>query len=96
MKLERVDVLREEHRGAGPAGEMRMGDVLELLPSLIEEYAGKVTIANCDVEECEDIAVDLGIRSVPTIMFFKEGKLVDKIVGAANKAKIQEKIESML
>ena len=44
MRLERVNVWREEQRGAGPAGEMRMGDVLELLPSLTEEYAGKVQL----------------------------------------------------
>ena len=70
--------------------------LLKIVAGLETPDEGKVTIAKCDVEECEDIAVDLGIRSVPTIMFFKEGKLVDKIVGAANKAKIQEKIESML
>jgi len=48
MKLERVDVWREEQRGAGPAGEMRMGDVLELLPSLTDEYAGKVQLIYLD------------------------------------------------
>ena len=48
MKLERVDVWREEQRGAGPAGEMRMGDVLELLPSLADEYAGKVQLIYLD------------------------------------------------
>ena len=68
----------------------------QFISQLAAEYEGKVTIAKCDVEECEDIAIDLGIRSVPTIIFFKEGKVVDKIVGAANKAKIQEKIESLL
>ena len=48
MKLERVDVWREEQHGDGPAGEMRMGDVLELLPSLVEEYAGKVQLIYLD------------------------------------------------
>jgi len=48
MRLERVDVWREEQHGAGPAGEMRMGDVLELLPSLVEEYAGKVQLIYLD------------------------------------------------
>ena len=48
MKLERVDVWREEQRGAGPAGEMRMGDVLDLLPSLVDEYAGKVQLIYLD------------------------------------------------
>lgn len=48
MKLERVDVWREEQRGAGPAGEMRVGDVLDLLPSLVDEYAGKVQLIYLD------------------------------------------------
>ncbi len=48
MQLERVDVWREEQHGAGPAGEMRMGDVLELLPSLVEKYAGQVQLIYLD------------------------------------------------
>ena len=48
MHLERVDIWREEQHGEGPQGEMRMGDVLELLPSLVEEYAGKVQLIYLD------------------------------------------------
>lgn len=48
MRLERVDVWREEQHGEGPTGEMRVGDVLELLPSLLEEYAGKVQLIYLD------------------------------------------------
>lgn len=66
------------------------------LAALAKEYEGKVTIAKCDIEACEDVALENGIRSVPTLIFFKDGKPVDKLVGAANKAKIQEKIEAML
>lgn len=67
-----------------------------IVSKLAEEYDGKVTIGKCDVEECEDIAVELGVRNVPTLLFFKGGEVVDKLVGAVNKAKIQEKIESLL
>lgn len=67
-----------------------------IISQLAEEYDGKIAVAKCDVEECEDIAVDLGIRNVPTILFFKDGNQVDKLVGAANKAKIQEKFEALL
>ena len=67
-----------------------------IISQLAEEYDGKITVGKCDVEECEDIAVDLGIRNVPTILFFKGGEQVDKLVGAANKAKIQEKFEALL
>ena len=67
-----------------------------IISKLAEEYDGKITVAKCDVEECEDIAVELGIRNVPTILFFKGGEQVDKLVGAVNKAKLQEKFEALL
>lgn len=70
--------------------------IAPVMSQLAEEYDGKITVAKCDVEECEDIASDLGIRNVPTILFFKNGEIVDKMVGAANKAKFQEKFEAML
>ena len=75
-------------------GPCRM--IAPIVAQLAEEYDGKVVIGKCDVEECEDIAVDLGIRNVLTLLFFKGGEIVDKMVGAANKAKIQEKIEGLL
>ena len=67
-----------------------------VLAQLAKEYDGKVTVAKCDIEECEDIAVEYGIRSVPTLIFFKNGEPVDKMVGAAGKGKIQEKIDALL
>lgn len=67
-----------------------------VVSKLAEEYDGKIVVGKCDVEECEDIAVELGIRNVPTILFIKGGEVVDKLVGAVNKAKIQEKMEALL
>lgn len=67
-----------------------------VLAQLAKEYDGKVTVAKCDIEECDDIAVEYGIRSVPTLIFFKNGEPADKLVGAAGKAKIQEKIDALL
>ena len=48
MQLERVEVWREQQRGEGPGGEMRMGDVLALMPDLIRDYAGKVQLIYLD------------------------------------------------
>ena len=67
-----------------------------IISQLAEEYDGKVNVGKCDVEECEDIALELGIRNVPTVLFFKDGEVVDKLVGAANKAKIQAKFEALV
>ena len=48
------------------------------------------------VEENDDIAMEFGVRNIPTILFFKGGELVDKFVGAASKATLQEKFNSLL
>ena len=50
----------------------------------------------CDVEENEDLALEFGIRNIPTILFFKNGQVVDKIVGAQSKAMIEEKFKALL
>ena len=57
---------------------------------------GKVTVAKCDVEENDDIAAEMGIRNIPTILFFKNGQLVDKFVGASTKAVLEEKFKALL
>jgi thioredoxin 1 len=48
------------------------------------------------VEEEEDLAQEFGIRNIPTILFFKNGEVVDKLIGAQPKAKIEEKIKALL
>jgi thioredoxin 1 len=67
-----------------------------VISELAKEYDGKITVGKCDVEECEDLAMEFGIRNIPTIIFFKDGQVVDKIVGAQSKAKLQEKFEALL
>lgn len=64
-----------------------------IVTQLAEEYDGKIIVGKCNVEDCEDIALELGIRNIPTLLFFKNGQLVDRFVGAANKAKLQELFE---
>ncbi len=70
--------------------------IAPVIGELAEEYDGKVVVGKCDVEENDDIAMEFGIRNIPTILFFKNGKVVDKMVGAASKAKIQEKFDALL
>ena len=67
-----------------------------VISELAEQYDGKINVGKCDVEENEDLAAEFGIRNIPTILFFKGGQLVDKIVGAQPKAKLQEKFEALL
>ncbi|MBQ7513131.1 MAG: thioredoxin [Prevotella sp.] len=67
-----------------------------IISELAEEFNGKITVGKCDVEENEDLAAEFGIRNIPTILFFKGGQMVDKIVGAQSKAKLQEKFQALL
>ena len=67
-----------------------------VISELAKEYDGKITVGKCDVEENEDLAVEFGIRNIPTILFFKNGQVVDKLVGAQSKAKLQEKFDALL
>ncbi len=67
-----------------------------VIAELAEEYDGKIVVGKCDVEENEDISMEFGVRNIPTILFFKGGKLVDKFVGAANKSKLDAKFQALL
>lgn len=60
------------------------------------EYEGKAEIVKCNVDDCEDIAAQYGIRSIPTLLFFKGGQVVDRLVGAVPKAQITSKIDALL
>ena len=63
---------------------------------IAEEYAGKVTVVKRNVDDCEDIAVQYGIRSIPTLIYFKDGQVVDKTVGLVQKADIVGKLNALL
>ena len=67
-----------------------------VISELAQEYDGRIVVGKCDVEENEDIAMEYNIRNIPTILFFKGGQVVDKIVGAQAKARIQEKFDALL
>ena len=67
-----------------------------IIDELATEYEGKVIIGNCDVDENGDVAAEYGIRNIPTVLFFKNGELVDKQVGSAPKSAYVAKIEAIL
>lgn len=75
-------------------GPCRM--VAPIIAKLAEKYDGKITVGKCDVEENEDLAQEFGIRNIPTILFFKNGEVVDKVVGAVAEAKLDEKFQALL
>ena len=104
MALEVTDANFEELVSAGKpmvldfwaewCGPCRM--VSPIIDELATEYEGKVTIGKMDVDNNNDVVAQFGIRNIPTVLFFKEGKLVDKQVGAAQKSAFVAKIDALL
>jgi len=70
--------------------------VAPVIEQLARDYAGKVQFAKLDVDENQKTSFKYGIRSIPTILFFKDGKHVDTIVGAVPKAQLERKIAQHL
>ncbi len=71
-----------------------------MLGPIIEEVAadfeGKAVVGKVDVDNNQQVSVDYGIRNIPTVLIFKNGEVVDKIVGVASKEVIAEKLNSYL
>lgn len=70
--------------------------IAPIIAELAAQYDGKIVVGKCDVEENDEVAMEFGVRNIPTILFFKNGELVDKMVGAAPKAKLDEKFKTLL
>ncbi|MBP6065841.1 thioredoxin [Bacteroides sp.] len=67
-----------------------------IIEELAKEYEGQVIIGKCDVDENTELPAEYGIRNIPTVLFFKDGAMVDKQVGAAAKPAFVEKIKNLL
>ena len=70
--------------------------IAQIVDELSAEYGDKVVIGKCDVEENDEITTKYGVRNIPTIIFLKNGELVDKQVGACSKDALKAKIENLL
>jgi thioredoxin 1 len=75
-------------------GPCRM--ITPIIEELSEEYKDKVMIGKLNVDENDDVVTQYGVRNIPTILFFKNGEVVDKHVGAAQKSVIEDKIKALL
>jgi thioredoxin 1 len=69
--------------------------IAPLLEELARESAGKVTLAKVNVDENPGLAARYGIRSIPTILFVKGGKVADQVIGAVPRAKLQAKLDAL-
>jgi thioredoxin 1 len=75
-------------------GPCRM--IAPIIDELSKEYDGRVVVGKMDVDNNNDVVSEFGIRNIPTILFFKDGKLMDKQVGAAPKQTFVNKVEALL
>lgn len=67
-----------------------------IVDELAQEYQDKVIIGKLNVDENEEICSTFGIMSIPTILFFKNGELVNRQVGACRKTDLQQRIDALL
>jgi len=76
-------------------GPCRM--IAPIIEELAEEYKDKgVVVGKINTDEQQELAIQFGIRSIPTVLFFKDGELVDHMIGAAPKQMYEEKIKALL
>jgi thioredoxin 1 len=75
-------------------GPCRM--IAPIMEELAVEYEGKVKIGKVDVDENQQTAIKFGVRSIPTLLIFKDGKLKDTIIGAVPKSQIVTKLNAAI
>jgi len=67
-----------------------------IVEELAQEYHGKLKVMSCDVDSNQSIAINYGIRSIPTLLIFRHGEVVQQIVGNLPKPAIKSKIDAVL
>ena len=71
----------------------KMGPLIE---ALAEDYDGKAIVGKCNVDEEDELAMQFGVRSIPTLLFFKDGQLAEKTVGLVSKQEIDTILNNLL
>jgi thioredoxin 1 len=75
-------------------GPCRM--IAPVIDELAEEFDGKAAICKVNTDEQQELSTKFGVRSIPTIVFMKDGEIVDTMVGAASKQAFADKLNSLL
>lgn len=60
------------------------------------EYEGRAVVAKCNVDDADEVAMQFRIRNIPTLLFFKNGELVERLVGVVSKQEITSILDSMM
>ncbi len=75
-------------------GPCRM--IAPMIEELASEFAGRAKIAKLDVDNNPQIAMQYNVRSIPTLLFFKDGTVADQLIGASSKRTLAAKLESLV
>lgn len=70
--------------------------IAPFIEELAQEYEGKIAVGKCDVDENDELPGQFGVRNIPTVLFLKNGELVNKSVGAVTKSKLKEMFDDLL
>ncbi len=65
------------------------------IDEIAEEFEGKVEVVKCNVDDADEVAAQCGIRNIPTLIYFKDGKPVDRSVGVVSKEDIVSRLNSL-
>ena len=71
-------------------GPCRM--VAPVVDEIAKEYAGKLKVAKLNVDEAQNLAIQYGVMSIPTLLVFKQGKVINQVVGAMNKDQLVSRL----
>lgn len=67
-----------------------------VVDEIASEYEGRAEVVKCNVDDADEVSAQCGIRNIPTLLFYKDGQLVDRLVGAVPKSEITAKLDSLL
>ena len=75
-------------------GPCRM--IAPIVDEIANEYNGKLKVAKLNVDEAQELAIKYGVMSIPTLMVFKQGKVVDQVIGAMSKDQLVSRVKKNL
>ena len=66
-----------------------------IVEEIAAEYEGKVEVVKIDIDDSQDLAQEYGVTSIPTVLFLREGQMVEKLVGFQSKDSLKEKLDAL-